>query len=541
MAYVPFAYQVACLGALSRVREAGARRALVVMASGLGKTVTAAFDIVKWLSQNSGRVLYLCHQNDILEQACKTFQEVAGNKFTYGYFHGVRKEYDHVTFLFASFQMMRGWKRVFGEDAFSYIVVDESHHTPAETYLPVLHYFKPSFLVGMTATPDRMDLQNIRETYGKEIFSLPLEEALLQNLLTSVDYRVMGTELREVSGIMNGGGRKITIQDLNSMIFAPRRDEEIMGIALRHMLEFEDPRVMVFCSTVDHCDRFASLIPDAFAVHYKMSPAAQRMGLSAFRRGHVKMLVTVDKFNEGIDVPEVNMVVFLRSTASRTIFYQQLGRGLRKAPGTAKQRVLALDFAASLERLAMLDELWRSMCEQGETQTEHLHNGDEVLLFPHGMRIQMPRAYRAALESAAALGAGYPREQLIESLQQLARILKRTPTIRDMKEAYKNGICVGLSNYYKKFGPFADALQAAGLWETEDPLTFDCYTAEEKRLIAELRAFLRDNKGRPTIQDLEEHARSGGTSYARFCEVFGSLNAALDTARIPRTRRMLHR
>src|SRR3989344_7880335 len=203
----PYWYESECLEALKSARNDGIGRALVVMASGLGKTVVAAFDIKSFLERFGGRVLFLVHQNDILDQAYETFVDVLGEGYGFGYMHGTQKDLEYVDVLFASFQTMRLWRDSFEPDTFAYIVVDESHHTPAETYLPTLEYFNPKFLLGITATPERTDLQDIRKVYGEEVYSLPLEDALAQGLLTPVDYRLLTDEIQNLSVLKTPIGR----------------------------------------------------------------------------------------------------------------------------------------------------------------------------------------------------------------------------------------------------------------------------------------------------------------------------------------------
>lgn len=360
----PFSYQEECLSALTSVREEGAESALVVMASGLGKTVTVAFDVKNWLqSGGRGRVMYLCHQNEILNQAKTTLQAVIGSDKSYGFFHGQEKNLHEVDFLFASFQTMEKCFKVFDQNEFAYIVVDESHHSHADTYRKVIKYFQPKFLLGVTATPNRHDQKDIREIYGSEIYYLPLEEALARNLLTPVDYRFLSDEI-VLNGVLNTPKGKLSVAYLNRKIFIPRRDEEIARIIEKHVSELADPRVIIFCATVKHCDHFCAHVPTSLAIHSKISIKERIVRLELFRQGIVNTIVTVDCFNEGIDIPQANVVVFLRSTASPTIFLQQLGRGLRKSTG--KDKVIALDFIGNCERINILYDLMRAVKTERE-------------------------------------------------------------------------------------------------------------------------------------------------------------------------------
>src|SRR3989344_8356624 len=251
------------------------------MASGLGKTVTVAFDVKDWLSENpGGHVLYLCHQNDILEQSKDKFERVIGtNSKTFGLYHGERKEID-AQILFASFQTMRGHLKRFSRHRFGYIIVDESHHSQAETYKPIINYFKPDFLLGITATPDRRDLQDIRRIFGKEIYSLELPEALSKKLLTDVDYRLVTDELIDLSKVK--AEYKLTLKELNKRLFIPKRDDEIVKIIRRRVSKVKNPRIMVFCSSIKHANRFCSRVPEAVAIHSLLQPSEQEKRLENF-------------------------------------------------------------------------------------------------------------------------------------------------------------------------------------------------------------------------------------------------------------------
>ncbi len=352
--FTPYDYENECLDALMRVRADGAKNALIVMASGLGKTVTVAFDVRRWLVERGGRMLYLCHQNDILAQARTTFEAILGNAYSYGYYNGYEKNVHEVSCLFASFQTMEEHNGQFKPDEFNYIVVDESHHTGAATYLNVIRYFTPQFLLGATATPDRYDGRNIRQVYGDEVFYLPLEEALVRGLLSPVDYRLLTDEI-QIDGILETPVGKLSIKYLNSKIFIPKRDGEIAQIVAEHAKAFTEPKIIFFANTIPHCEHLAGIIPQSFAIHSKVHAKERQIRLELFRQGAINTVLTVDCFNEGIDIPQANLVVFLRSTASPTIFLQQLGRGLRKAQG--KEKVIVLDFVGNCERIKMLKEM----------------------------------------------------------------------------------------------------------------------------------------------------------------------------------------
>ncbi|MDO8594691.1 MAG: zinc-ribbon domain-containing protein [bacterium] len=348
----PFLYQSECLEKLGETRENGAKKALAVMASGLGKTVTSALDAAAWLQTHTGKVLYLCHQNDILSQARDTFRDVLGDGLKYGFFTGVERSAYESDVLFASLQTMRDHCQRFKPDEFAYVIIDESHHTPAPSYLKVIQYFTPQFLLGMTATPDRRDGLNIRALYGDEVYYLPLEEALARSLLTAVDYRLLSDE---VSVERLDETDVVSTKQINERIFNLRQDEEVAATIARHSAELDDPRTIIFASNISRAEQLAKSIPGCAPIHSQVKIKERMVRVELFRLGLIKTVITVDCFNEGIDIPQANVVVFYRSTASPVIFFQQLGRGLRRCEG--KKKVIVLDFVGNCERITTLKDL----------------------------------------------------------------------------------------------------------------------------------------------------------------------------------------
>ncbi len=353
--FAPYKYQEDCLAVLRAKRDEGKQTALIVMASGLGKTVTVAFDAREWLKKNKGRILYLCHQNDILGQAQGTFVSILGRDYSYGFFTGREKTAHKADCLFASFQTMsKNAERIFSPDEFGYIIVDESHHSQAPSHLKIVSHFKPNFLLGATATPNRADGLNIRSVFGEEVFNLPLEKALGQGLLTKVDYRLVTDEIsfEEINKISVDD---LSFKDIDHNIFIPKRDEEIAASINRHAAELSEPRIVVFASSIARAEQLSRSISGSVAIHSGVPMNERMVRLELFRQGMIRAVITVDCFNEGIDIPEANLLVFLRSTASMRIFYQQLGRGLRLCQG--KDKVIVLDFVGNSERITMLKEL----------------------------------------------------------------------------------------------------------------------------------------------------------------------------------------
>lgn len=359
--YQPRPYQTECIAALAKARENSIQKGLVVMASGLGKTLTAIFDLQQFLQNYpSAHILCLCHQENILLQSKSKFRKVFGEEYSYGMFTGTYKTTHPVNFLFATFQTMRDHREEFLPDAFDYIVVDEAHHTAAETYQPTADYFNPQFLLGLTATKDRMDGQNILDTYEQVLYQMDIYDGWNEGWLARVDYRIMLDDLNEEEFKKYVGphatSEKVSLSQLNKTIFAPQHDEGIVASIREQIADLEDPSIFIFCSGIDHANAMAHQFGgEAAVIHSGQSAGLNEAILSEFRSGGIRIIVSVDMLNEGIDVPEADVVVFLRATESSTIFFQQLGRGLRTSG--KKRTVRVLDYVANIERIATILEM----------------------------------------------------------------------------------------------------------------------------------------------------------------------------------------
>jgi len=339
-------------------------RVLVVLATGLGKTILAAFWVKEELEANpKQRILFLCHENNILNQSFNRFNEIIneGTVMRKFYGQGNTKDFlaDSADIVFGSFQTFVNWRHAFDCDHFDIIIVDESHHGQAETYKEVIEYFIVKKRFGMTATPDRMDLRDIREIFGEEIISCDLIEAITNNWLTPFEYHVLNDyistkKIKEILSSVLRDGEKVSVKQLNETIFIEKRDEEIVQQIACRNLNFKK-KTIIFCENINHVNEFAESLPHCVTFFSDNSDAVNEKNLQMFRDGKVKTILAVNKFNEGIDVPDVDVEVFLRGTDSRTIFFQQLGRSLRLFPG--KEKVMILDFVANVDRLFFISSI----------------------------------------------------------------------------------------------------------------------------------------------------------------------------------------
>ncbi len=356
--YQPRPYQSQCIATLAEARKNDVRKGLIVMASGLGKTLTAIFDIQQFLREHpDARILVLCHQESILLQSKAKFCKVFGEEYSYGMYTGSYKVSRRVDFTFATFQTMYNAKSDFAPEVFDYIIVDEAHHTLARTYRPTVDYFQPKFLLGLTATKDRMDGQDILDIYDQILYQMDIYDGWIEEWLARVDYRIMLDDLNEaefrkyVSPQVKGA--KVSLSELNKTLFAPQHDRDIVASINEQLADLDNPSMFVFCPTIEHADAMARQFGDKAAViHSGQSAELNESVLSKFRVGDLRILISVNMLNEGIDVPETDAVIFLRATESSTIYLQQLGRGLRLSD--KKRAVRVLDYVANLERIATI-------------------------------------------------------------------------------------------------------------------------------------------------------------------------------------------
>lgn len=340
-------------------------RALMVMATGLGKTIMS-IEVVKYFITPKDKVLFLCHDNGILNKTYKDYKKFIGESYTYAKFYGQAKDWeaDKHHFVFATFQSVlahlrneKAKKKLFSPKHFTFIVVDESHHSQAETFAEVINYFKPKYKLGMTATPDREDQADIRDIFGQEVVNLGLPEAIAKGWLTPIDYKVLSDgldeeKIRAVCKEVLEDNVRLTEKQINEKIFIKVRTEEQCKIVQKYS---KTQKAIVFCENIEHLHHVTSILPSSVTIHSEQTAKVNESNFELFKNGYVQHVIVVDKFNEGIDVPDTELLVFLRATNSQRIFLQQLGRGLRPLQG--KEKVTVLDFVANIDRIKEVNKL----------------------------------------------------------------------------------------------------------------------------------------------------------------------------------------
>ena len=346
--YEPRGAQIEALCALEDTRAEGAKRALVQAATGVGKTYLAAFD-----SKSYERVLFVAHREEILKQAAVSFRNVR-NSEDYGFFTGEEKSTDK-SVIFASVATLGRSEylseKYFAPDYFQYLVIDEFHHAVNEQYQRIVKYFKPQFLLGLTATPERMDGRNIYEICDYNVpYEISLKDAINKGMLVPFHYYGIYDDT-DYSGLHLIRGR-YDEKELN---------ETYIGNVYRHDLiykyycKYGSKKALGFCCSRAHAEEMAKEfcergIPSAAVYSNANGTYSEERGkaIEKLKSGEIRVIFSVDMFNEGVDITSVDMVMFLRPTESPIVFLQQLGRGLRRSKG--KEYLNVLDFIGNYEK-----------------------------------------------------------------------------------------------------------------------------------------------------------------------------------------------
>ena len=382
--YEPRGVQIEALYELEKSRKEGAEKGIVHAATGIGKTYLAAFDSLPYK-----HVLFVAHREEILRQAAEAFHNVRPDD-SYGFFTGDKKDAD-VDLLFASVASLgkeEVLKGKFSPDSFEYIVMDECHHSTADQYQKILDFFHPAYLLGLTATPERMDGRSVYELYDFEVpYEITLKEAVNRGVLVPFHYYGIMDDTVDYSTLHFVRGHYEESELTAAYLENTKRDQLILG----YFRKYHPKHALGFCCSRQHASHMARFFSEsgvaAGAVYSREDNTEnegdektywldRREAVKKLESGEIKALFCVDMFNEGVDIPVVDLVMFLRPTESPIIFLQQLGRGLRKAPG--KEYLTVLDFAGNYRQANLAPYLL-----SGETANFHASTADVALTLPY--------------------------------------------------------------------------------------------------------------------------------------------------------------
>ena len=338
-------------------------RSQIVLATGLGKTVVMAETVADLLRDNliaDGRVLVIAHVRELVNQLHQSFwYQLPKWIHTHQLSEGeVPSFWSGVTF--ATIQSVRS--RLDKLPSFGLILIDEAHHIGAQTFQDVIEALKPPMLGGVTATPWRGDGYDIDRLLGPALVRMGIADGLSQGHLSEVDYRLLGDNL-DWKFVQQASRYNYSLSQLNKRLIIPIRDEEAARVISQVFHDERRYAGIVYSPTVLHAETFCGMLRHygfkAEAISHSTPPRQRDVLMSRFRAGQLDFVATVDLFNEGVDVPDVDLIIFMRTTYSSRIFVQQLGRGLRLS--NRKRKVVVLDFVTDLRRIAEVVELDNAM------------------------------------------------------------------------------------------------------------------------------------------------------------------------------------
>lgn len=484
----PYPYQEAMLEALAAERIVHDRhKNLLVAATGTGKTIVAALDFQRLARANKNVLpsfLFVAHRKEILEQALRSYREVLkepdfGELLVSG---EVPHRWNHV---FASIQSLTSDRlNKLTADHFDVIVVDEFHHAEASTYKRLLTHFQPSELLGLTATPERGDGLNVEAFFDYRVaYELRLWDALQLQLLTPMHYFGINDDT-DLSGITwSRSAREYNLAELGEFYIkaGDRRIKLILSELQKHIFDLDAMKALGFCVSVAHAEymaeRFKHFGIPAAVVSGETPMSDRNAALTNLRAGNIKVIFSVDVFNEGVDIPEVNTILLLRPTQSPTIFLQQLGRGLRLSHG--KDVCTVFDFIGQQHEQFDFQERYAALTGKRGTRLIAAIE-DEFPQLPPGTNIQLDRV---------------AQERVLKNVQKASNSSRRK-----LKTLISNEKTTDLSLFLRNTGvPLEDIyrpadtswavlLREVGLLDhnTADPKT-------EKKLIKRLRGFTHIN------------------------------------------------
>ncbi len=397
----PYHYQQEILDTLNVERELlGHNKNLVVAATGVGKTVISAFDYKNFKNNNKGkinRLLFIAHREDILMQSMKTFRTILRDRNFGGLYTGnfTPDNIDHVFMTIQTFNSKK-FDETISKDFYDFIIVDEFHHASAPSYQKLLSYFTPKVLLGLTATPERMDGKDVLEYFDGRISSeMRLGEAIDKKLLTPFQYFCVTDELdlSKIKWSKGGYDNKeltnlLTVDKLN----AKKRADLILKSIDDYIADIDEVVGLGFCVSIDHANFMANYFNEkgipSVAISSKCSIDERDEAKSGLVNGKYKFAFVVDLYNEGVDIPEINTILFLRPTDSLTVFLQQLGRGLRLSDN--KECLTVLDYVGQAHKNYNFYEKFSAISKKkGKALKEEIESG--FITLPKGCHLHMEK------------------------------------------------------------------------------------------------------------------------------------------------------
>lgn len=425
----PNKMQQEALKALEKLQQDNKHKALLISATGTGKTYLSAFAVKK---ANPKRLLFLAHREQILKQACKTFAKIIPD-IQYGILSANHKDF-HKPYLFATINMLSKEENLtqFAPTHFDYIIIDETHRAGASSYLKILNYFQPQFLLGMTATPERTDGFDIYQLFDHNIaYEIRLNQAMQENLLCPFHYFGI-TDITVDDQEINDNS---TFNDLTT----DARVTHIINQSQYYGFSGERLRGLIFCSQIEEAQilsqKFNERGFNTIALSGKDSQETRTNAIHKLeqkeRSTGLDYIFTVDIMNEGIDIPAINQIIMLRPTKSAIIFVQQLGRGLRKYP--QKDYVVILDFIGNYQNNFMIPIALSGDTSYNKDNIRHYVTEGNRFIFGsstiHFDKVARQKIYQA-IDSAKLSDTALLKNEYLQLKQKLGKI----PSIFDFSQ-----------------------------------------------------------------------------------------------------------
>lgn len=421
--------QQEALKALAKLQQDNKHKALLISATGTGKTYLSAFAVKK---ANPKRLLFLAHREQILKQACKTFAKIIPD-IQYGILSANHKDF-HKPYLFSTINMLSKEENLtqFAPTHFDYIIIDETHRAGASSYLKILNYFQPQFLLGMTATPERTDGFDIYQLFDHNIaYEIRLNQAMQENLLCPFHYFGI-TDITVDNQEINDNS---TFNDLTT----DARVTHIINQSQYYGFSGERLRGLIFCSQIEEAQilsqKFNERGFNTIALSGKDSQETRTNAIHKLeqkeRSTGLDYIFTVDIMNEGIDIPAINQIIMLRPTKSAIIFVQQLGRGLRKYP--QKDYVVILDFIGNYQNNFMIPIALSGDTSYNKDNIRHYVAEGNRFIFGsstiHFDKVARQKIYQA-IDSAKLSDTALLKNEYLQLKQKLGKI----PSIFDFSQ-----------------------------------------------------------------------------------------------------------
>ena len=440
---VPNKMQALALDALEVLHGRKERRALLVSATGTGKTYLSALDV---RAVRPRRVLFVAHRHRILEASLESFQRVLGTGYSYALYGGGSAK-PLATCVFAMVSTLSRHLDDFDPGEFDYIIIDEAHRTGAASYRAILGHFAPSFFLGMTATPTRTDGYDVYALFNHVIaFRITLQDALEENMLAPFHY--FGISDLEIDD------RTVDDISLFSKLTSQERVRHIISKIEEYTVEKSERRGLIFCNRNEEAASLSEQFNEAgyrtVAVSGATSDEERNRQIARLEQGEIEYIFSVDIFNEGVDIPSLNQIIMLRRTDSAIVFVQQLGRGLRKCKG--KEYTLVLDFIGNYQQNYLVPiALSGDRTYNKDTLRRVVKEGSTVI--PGCSTVSFDKVSEAQIFNALDNGQFGSIRLIRSEYQELKQILGRIPTMLDFDrhESIDPNIIINKCDSYAAF------------------------------------------------------------------------------------------